>query len=482
MLQRLKTFSLPFLALIFSGCGAYFNQPYQIQNARIGELTSKTQVLRDLPPPYEQVVVGVYNFKDQTGQYKNLENGSSFSTAVSQGATTMLIQALEDSKWFTPIERENLGNLLNERNIIRSTREEYRKNQNSNQPTLPPLLYAGVLLEGGVVSYDTNIITGGAGARYFGAGGSAKYRQDRISIYLRAVSTSNGKILKTVYVSKTILSQSIDASLFRYVSFQRLLEAETGFTKNEPVQLAMKDAIEKAVEALIIEGIEEGLWTSAGGGPTNMALMDAYRTEKEFEESQLLYDRRQLALKSKDAITVSAMAPMLNADFGRKDFGIGGQVGYSKYLSPKFSLGLDLGYLYLTGGKDFSEEYMMTQLNLEYNVLPNDNFSPYLYGGAGYIFGIHLTDIPGGEKISAPKIQAGIGLNLNVSDRIDCRVFAESHFTFTDELDYAISGKRDDFYYNFGLGLKYKLGLKRSSPKPSKDQPEELDKSIEDEN
>ena len=265
------------LTLLISGCGAYFNQPYAPQDARTGELAPKTETLRQLPLPTEPVVVGVYNFKDQTGQYKAQENGSSFSTAVSQGATTMLIQALEESKWFTPIERENLNNLLNERNIIRSTREEFRKNESAAQPMLPPLLYAGVLLEGGIVSYDTNIITGGAGARYFGAGASVKYRQDRISIYLRAVSTSNGKILKTVYVSKTILSQAVDASLFRYVSFQRLMEAETGFTKNEPVQLAMKDAIEKAVESLIIEGVEAGLWSTKDGETEGESLVDIYR-------------------------------------------------------------------------------------------------------------------------------------------------------------------------------------------------------------
>ena len=93
--------------------------------------------------------------------------------------------------------------------------------------------------------YDTNIITGGVGARYFGIGASAKYRQDRITVYLRAVSTKNGEILKTIYVSKTILSQAVDASFFRFVKFQRLLEAETGFTQNEPVQLAVKDRLKR---------------------------------------------------------------------------------------------------------------------------------------------------------------------------------------------------------------------------------------------
>ena len=73
--------------------------------------------VRDLQPkgpplPKEKIVVGVYKFRDQTGQYKAIENGASWSTAIPQGTTTILIKALEDSKWFQAIERENIGNLL----------------------------------------------------------------------------------------------------------------------------------------------------------------------------------------------------------------------------------------------------------------------------------------------------------------------------------------------------------------------------------
>lgn len=167
LITRLSIVGVSFL---LGGCGAYFNQPLAPQDARIGEITKQTTSLYSLPEPEEPIIAGVYNFKDQTGQYKNIENGSTFSTAITQGATTILIKALEDSKWFRPIERENISNLLNERQIIRSTRKEHRR-VNDNSPTrLPPLLFAGVLLEGGVVSYDSNILTGGAGAKYFGVG------------------------------------------------------------------------------------------------------------------------------------------------------------------------------------------------------------------------------------------------------------------------------------------------------------------------
>lgn len=448
------------LSFLLSSCGAYFNQPTGPLEARTGELGSKTEILRELPAPAEPVVVGVYNFKDQTGQYKAMENGSSFSTAVSQGATTMLIQALEESKWFTPIERENLNNLLNERNIIRSTREEFGKKESTAQVVLPPLLYAGVLLEGGIVSYDTNIITGGAGARYFGAGASTKYRQDRISIYLRAVSTSNGKILKTVYVSKTILSQSIDASLFRYVSFQRLMEAETGFTKNEPVQLAMKDAIEKAVEGLIVEGIEAGLWSSKEGETTDETLVEDYREQKDLEESMLVYDRKQIYHKPRNSLLMGATAPILNGDLAKKKLGFGGYLGYSKSFTDNMNLNINLGYLTFEGGNSFSEEYMYTQFDLELDILPFDNFAPFITAGVGYIFGIHYRENIY-KKIEVLKAQFGAGLNMHVSDRVDVRFFGESHFAFSDDIDGAIGGKRDDYYYNLGVGLKYKLGISK---------------------
>lgn len=275
---------------ILSSCSAYYNQPLGVEKAIIGESTPATSLLKNLPKPKEPVVIGIYKFRDQTGQYKASETGSTFSTAVTQGATSILIKALEDSKWFVPIERENIGNLLQERNLIRSTRQEYSKS--SSEPQLTPLLYAGVLLEGGIVSYDSNIITGGLGVRYFGAGGSTRYRQDRVTIYLRMISTSNGKILKTVYVSKTLFSQAIDQSFFRYVKFKRLLEVETGYTTNEPAQMAVTEAVEKAVESLIIEGIKDKIWVADAPKLVIDDLIKKYDTEETIADSSAIYNRK----------------------------------------------------------------------------------------------------------------------------------------------------------------------------------------------
>ena len=454
------------LLFILSSCGTYFNQPITRQEARIGEENEVTKALKEFPLPQKPVVAGVYNFKDQTGQYKAVENGSTFSTAVSQGATTILIKALEDSKWFTPIERENLGNLLNERNIIRSTRDEYRKNKNPNEPQLPPLLYAGILLEGGVISYDTNIVTGGSGARYFGTGVSSQYRQDRITVYLRAVSTSSGKILKTVYISKTILSQAVSANLFKYVNFQRLLEAEVGFTKNEPVQLALKESIEKAVEALIIEGIKDNLWKPQLNEKETKALVEAYEAEEEEANATALYDRYLTERRSKVAFTGALGTTLMDGDLPNAQPEFNSRSGFKFRMSPSLNFNTTYYKFNLSNKEFLNEGYMSLDFNLEYIVLPQDQFTPLLYLGGGVNAANYLTSVD-------PKFQAGIGLEYLLSKKLGLHMFVDYNYVFSDELDFIDAGKRSDTYYRAGIGINYYFS-KRKNKKLDEGKLEEL--------
>ncbi|WP_271765240.1 CsgG/HfaB family protein [Aquimarina algiphila] len=438
-------------ALFLSGCGTYFNQPITIESARIGEDTEVTKTLRDFPSPVEPLVVGVYKFRDQTGQYKPTESGNTFSTAVTQGATTILIKALEDSKWFVPIERENLSNLLNERNIIRSTRKEYRKNKNPNEPQLPPLLYAGIILEGGIVSYDSNIITGGLGARYFGVGASTQYRQDRITIYLRAVSTSSGKILKTVYVSKTILSQALDANFFRYVRFRRLLEAETGFTKNEPAQMAVSEAIEKAVESLIVEGVEDKLWEVNAEPEVVENLVEKYKAEKNEAQNTALYDRYFKERRSKTSVFLKGGTALIGGDLNNPELTYSVKAGARWYFNPYLNVNSSINKFELTNENSFSNGFNAIDLNTELSLLPFEKLSPFLYGGMGIVNDDDFDN-------TLFKLQYGGGIEYLVSDKVGISLSATHNLVLSDELDNIVQGKRDDQYFNFSLGLNWYFG------------------------
>ena len=258
-------------ALALSGCASLAQDgrddiPTTTTFAHIPDRTQTQNMLAVIPPPQRPVAIAVYGFTDQTGQFKPNETGQTLSRAVTQGAGSILVKALQDAgnrQWFTIVERESLRNLLNERQIIREMRERYLGETNVNPQALPALLFAGVLLEGGIISYDTNTVTGGAGAAFLGIGGHTEYRQDTVTVYLRAVSVRTGEVLTTVTASKTIASKSLGASAFKFVAFKELLEAEAGFTTNEPDHLAMQQAIEKAVYGLVMEGVELKLWNFA---------------------------------------------------------------------------------------------------------------------------------------------------------------------------------------------------------------------------
>ncbi|WP_351018017.1 CsgG/HfaB family protein [Shewanella sp. AC91-MNA-CIBAN-0169] len=208
--------------------------------------------LVSLPSPQGSMVAAVYDFRDQTGQYKPIPS-SNFSTAVPQSGTAFLAQALNDSAWFVPVEREGLQNLLTERKIVRA-------GLNGDASKLPQLNSAQILMEGGIVAYDTNIKTGGAGARYLGIGVSGQYRVDSITVNLRAVDIRTGRLLSSVTTTKAVISKEITAGVFKFIDAQELLESEAGYTSNEPVSLCIAAAIESAVVHMIADGIWKRAW------------------------------------------------------------------------------------------------------------------------------------------------------------------------------------------------------------------------------
>lgn len=445
-----------YLALFISlqSCGIFLTPPGGVEHrSYVGEITATERDFEKLPVPKEQVVVGVYKFRDQTGQYKASELGANWSTAVPQGLTTILIKSLEDSKWFIPIERENIGNLLNERQIIRTTRQEYAEGSSASQ--LPPLLFAGILLEGGVISYDTNILTGGAGARYFGVGGSTEYRQDRITVYIRAVSTNSGKVLKTVYTSKTILSQSISASMFRYIDPDRLMEAELGVTNNEPVQMAVTEAINKAVYMLILEGIKDRIWdTTSEDVMVADELMDEYFYEIEESNKRIVgkgnweRDRR-----SKFSFGLAYTFNTLKGDYKTSTMRPGGKANFKYNFSDYFNANLSVGYQQLGAKELFRSNFLTYDLDLEYLALPFNDFSPFLYGGVGAI-----NDMKGEDKKNKFKTQFGAGFEYMATPVIGIRGFGSYHIGVDDDWDNLVSGKRDDHFFQIGIGIQYNFG------------------------
>jgi len=230
-----------------------------IQPANILDLQSVE--LAELPPAKRKPVIAVYrdSFQDLTGQRKSNSSFALFSTAVTQAPEALLIRALKhaaNGDFFRVVERVGLDNLTKERQLIRSTRENFDEDKQ-----LQPLLFAGLLIQGGVINYDTNVQSGGIGARYLGIGTSKQYREDVVTISLRLVSVSTGEVLVETLVSKSIVSTSVSQDVFRFIEAgTELVEIEGGVAENEVGSIALQKAIETGVFNLIEIGIERGYW------------------------------------------------------------------------------------------------------------------------------------------------------------------------------------------------------------------------------
>lgn len=224
------------------------------------KIQPKQSLVEKLPqldgPP---ITVAVYGFVDKTGQKKPNDKLALFSTAVTQGSEVFLIKALQDSNnWFKVVERVGLDNLIKERQLIRNQREVY---EGKNATPLKPMTVAGVMIDGGIIGYDSNIKSGGQGARFLGIGASEQYRVDEVVISLRLVSVNSGEILLSNAVSKTIYSSVSNVGVFKFIDAgTKALEIEGGQGVNEPTTYAVRVAIEQAVYEMVIDGERKGLW------------------------------------------------------------------------------------------------------------------------------------------------------------------------------------------------------------------------------
>ena len=263
------------LALLLGGCatgsaikGLITSEQFAAPKVEENKFLKKKEN-KLLPPAGGPIPVAVYGFQDKTGQRKSVTGIASLSSAVTQGAENYLIESLQTvgaQRWFTVVERVGLDNLIKERQMIRHAREQF---QGRDAKPLPPMIFAGVIIEGGIIGYDSNLLTGGSGMRVFGIGASTQYQSDTVTVTLRTVSVATGEILTTTTITKTVLSYMDKLTVLRFIDDPTntltgagalSIEGELGGSINESINKAVSVALDAAVVNTIKEGVRKGHW------------------------------------------------------------------------------------------------------------------------------------------------------------------------------------------------------------------------------
>ena len=272
--------------------------PPRIQPAPLAERMSQVPELDG-----KKMTIAVYSFQDKTGQRKPADNIANLSSAVTQGSEVWVIKALSEvgnETWFEAVERVGMDNLIKERQLIRNTRQAYEKDSPNGPRELKPMVFAGLILEGGIIGYDSNVAVGGVGARYLGVGGQTEYRVDTVTVVMRLVSVSTGKVLLSIATEKTIASSRSGADIFKFLDLgTKLIESETGYSVNEPTNYAVRAAIEAGVVQLVYEGETKGLWkfkdnTKYKGGTPEVRPLPLKDALKKWPERRLYCNKVDL--------------------------------------------------------------------------------------------------------------------------------------------------------------------------------------------
>ena len=294
------------IATALSGCATIHMEAGKEEPVALQPRESLTTKIPELDGP--AITIAVYGFQDKTGQMKPNDKLAVFSKAVTQGAEVFLIKSLQDSKnWFKVVERVGLDNLIKERQLIRNQREVY---EGKDARPLKPMTVAGVMIEGGIIGYDSNIRSGGNGARFLGIGGSQQYRVDEIVISMRLISVNSGEVLLTTAVSKTIFSTQHNVGMLRFVDAgTKALELENGMALNEPTTYAVRVAIEQAVYDMIIEGEKKGIWRFKK--PGQVARPEEVKVE---EKKDVVIQTQPISETKPEAVLVPRVVPIVKKE------------------------------------------------------------------------------------------------------------------------------------------------------------------------
>ena len=268
-----KIIAVSILAAMLAGCATTESVIENVQELPASDpspvakpiVKLKVSELDTIPGPNgPPITIAVYNFTDKTGQRKPNNTIATLSSAVTQGGEVFLIKALQDvgkGKWFQVVERVGLDDLIKERQLIRNQRETY---EGKDSKPLSPMLVAGVMIQGGIVGYDSNIGSGGAGAALLGIGSSVTYRTDEVTIVIRLVSVHTGEVLVSAGATKTILSAGIDNNVMKFLDQGTMsVQIEAGKNVNEASTYAVRVATEAAVVDMIRQGAVKKLWQFA---------------------------------------------------------------------------------------------------------------------------------------------------------------------------------------------------------------------------
>lgn len=226
------------------GCADYASWPRGGMTEPLFTGAAKAHdALRAAPHPRQRVMTAVNSIQDQTGKL-------SFGL-FGPDAGMMLAQALQNAgggAWFAVVDRDSLDEL--------AASHRFALDQPRRRPR-------AVRVDCTITSVDSALERGGDGAALLGASANSPYWRISVTMDLRASSVFPGPVPVQVSVREELYAAPLRDGGVKYASLGAQLPARTGFSAESPPELAVREAMEKAVYRLVLRATARKLWAFA---------------------------------------------------------------------------------------------------------------------------------------------------------------------------------------------------------------------------
>jgi curli production assembly/transport component CsgG len=192
-----------------------------------------------------------------------------------------------------------------------------------------------------------------------------------------------------------------------------------------------------------------------------LALLSAISSKAQVEKVQELDTTRSntalyneldfLRFRGTHVIDAAFGTSLLLGDYPEASPDIFFRIGYKYHINRNLNINLSFNKYNLTISEDFNQGYMSFDLNLEYLVMPNKAFTPFLFGGYGYNASNYFEE-------TQTKVQFGLGLEYMVMDGLGLKLFGDYNYVLSNEMEGLILPENDESFLRIGLGVNLYLG------------------------
>ncbi|WP_156115503.1 hypothetical protein [Psychroserpens sp. Hel_I_66] len=169
------------------------------------------------------------------------------------------------------------------------------------------------------------------------------------------------------------------------------------------------------------------------------------------------------SIRLKNAISISGGSTLMNNDIGAPDFENFIELKFKRFIAPSIAISGNIKKFDIKN-YDFKDNgFLSGDLNLEWILLPRNNFSPIFYAGPGLLISNDFED-------KNYKVQGGLGFDFMVNSCVSIVGALGVNYVYNEQKGSQLLQSMNSLYYNATIGVQFYFGKRFLSKSRSRNK------------